>query len=344
MSAPLQAGGHGPERTVAVARNLIEDACANQAACEGVVDAYLDGELGVHLRIRGNVERKVHDHIAVYEALMRNDFEVGGGVDEDAIDKELGNVVRRDDRRGVHDPMPVLPRKLMEQPEAWVPSVVRLYRLDGEPVLLGQFLDAVLAPERLGILEDREFDRLWDEFALKRRIDPERVQSELVGGVVERSSLVVKERPEEPRKLHELFGLDLRLDKPMPCGLPPVAVALNVHGVRARVVEPFAQLTKGFSILIRPVDALPRVVEGVDGSFPDANVYPWREMPDKPKDQQETEQTPKGLTVPVPKRNEFFGNLKKIAKSQGPAPKPQQSGMRGKGSRRPPPHHNTRSK
>jgi hypothetical protein len=32
-----------------------------------------------------------------------------------------------------------------------------------------------------------------------------------------------------------------------------------------------------------------------------------------PKDKPKTEQTPKGLTVPVPKRNEFFGNLKKAA-------------------------------
>ena len=36
-------------------------------------------------------------------------------------------------------------------------------------------------------------------------------------------------------------------------------------------------------------------------------------MQDKPKDQDQTEQTPKGLTVPVPKRDEFFGNLKKVA-------------------------------
>jgi hypothetical protein len=63
-------------------------------------------------------------------------------------------------------------------------------------------------------------------------------------------------------------------------------------------------------------------------------------MGDKRKDQ-ETEQTPKGLTVPVPKRNEFFSNLKKVAKPQAPAPRPQQSGMRGKGSRRPPPHHSS---
>jgi hypothetical protein len=33
-------------------------------------------------------------------------------------------------------------------------------------------------------------------------------------------------------------------------------------------------------------------------------------MPRKPK----TEQTPKGLTVPVPKRREFFANLKQVAK------------------------------
>jgi hypothetical protein len=33
------------------------------------------------------------------------------------------------------------------------------------------------------------------------------------------------------------------------------------------------------------------------------------------KDQQ-TEQTPTGYTVPVPKRHEFFGNLKKAAKPE----------------------------
>jgi hypothetical protein len=32
------------------------------------------------------------------------------------------------------------------------------------------------------------------------------------------------------------------------------------------------------------------------------------------KRQQPTEQTPKGLEVPVPKRSAFFGNLKKVAK------------------------------
>lgn len=42
-------------------------------------------------------------------------------------------------------------------------------------------------------------------------------------------------------------------------------------------------------------------------------------MPKDEKDQQ-TELTPKGYTVPVPKRDEFFGNLKKAAKPDTSAP------------------------
>jgi hypothetical protein len=41
-------------------------------------------------------------------------------------------------------------------------------------------------------------------------------------------------------------------------------------------------------------------------------------MADEQKDQQKTEQTPKGLTVPVPKRDEFIGNLKKAAEPDKP--------------------------
>ncbi len=38
-----------------------------------------------------------------------------------------------------------------------------------------------------------------------------------------------------------------------------------------------------------------------------------------------TERTPKGLEVPIPKRGEFFDNLKKIAK---PEPEPKRSATR----------------
>jgi hypothetical protein len=41
-------------------------------------------------------------------------------------------------------------------------------------------------------------------------------------------------------------------------------------------------------------------------------------MPDQPQEQ--TEQTPKGLTVPVPKREDFFANLKKVAEPDTPKP------------------------
>ncbi len=38
-------------------------------------------------------------------------------------------------------------------------------------------------------------------------------------------------------------------------------------------------------------------------------------MPKKPK----VEHTPRGATVPVPKRGEFFANLKKVAKVSKPS-------------------------
>jgi hypothetical protein len=63
-------------------------------------------------------------------------------------------------------------------------------------------------------------------------------------------------------------------------------------------------------------------------------------MPEDQKDQPQTEQTRTGYTVPAAKRNEFFGRLEKGGKP-APVPRPQQSGMRGKGNRRPPPRHSS---
>ena len=39
----------------------------------------------------------------------------------------------------------------------------------------------------------------------------------------------------------------------------------------------------------------------------------------KPNGQRPTEKTPKGLDVPIPKRGEFFANLKKVAKVRKPS-------------------------
>jgi hypothetical protein len=48
----------------------------------------------------------------------------------------------------------------------------------------------------------------------------------------------------------------------------------------------------------------------------------WSQPQVGSKDQQETEQTPKGLTVPVPRREAFFANLKRVGKPEeaGSAP------------------------
>lgn len=59
-------------------------------------------------------------------------------------------------------------------------------------------------------------------------------------------------------------------------------------------------------------------------------------MPEDEKDQQQTEQTPKGLTVPVPKRDEFFGNLKRATRPD-PSPAPSE----GLPERGPDFHHGT---
>jgi hypothetical protein len=61
-------------------------------------------------------------------------------------------------------------------------------------------------------------------------------------------------------------------------------------------------------------------------------AYPVETMTDDEKVRRKTEQTPKGLTVPVPARETFFDNLKKVAKPQAPPRPPVQS-------RRPPPSH-----
>ena len=43
--------------------------------------------------------------------------------------------------------------------------------------------------------------------------------------------------------------------------------------------------------------------------------YPRSDVADK----KQTEHTPKGLEVPVPKRGDFFANLKKVAKVRKPS-------------------------
>lgn len=59
-------------------------------------------------------------------------------------------------------------------------------------------------------------------------------------------------------------------------------------------------------------------------------------MADEQKDEQQTEQTRTGYTVPVQKRHDFFGNLKKAARPSAPKqprvpPRPNPRGRPTKG-------------
>lgn len=74
-SLDKELGFQGLDDRAYVRSNLAEDARAYQAACQNVVDAYRNGDLGVHARVRisGGGEGEAHDYVAVFEALMRND-------------------------------------------------------------------------------------------------------------------------------------------------------------------------------------------------------------------------------------------------------------------------------
>jgi hypothetical protein len=52
---------------------------------------------------------------------------------------------------------------------------------------------------------------------------------------------------------------------------------------------------------------------------------------DQSKDHSQTEQTPAGRTVPVPKRDEFFANLKRSSRPQAKTPSPSAWNRKGSG-------------
>jgi hypothetical protein len=54
-------------------------------------------------------------------------------------------------------------------------------------------------------------------------------------------------------------------------------------------------------------------------------------MSEDEKDEPQTEQTPTGYTVPVPKRDEFFANLKRSSRPQPKTPSPSAWNRKGSG-------------
>ena len=53
-----------------------------------------------------------------------------------------------------------------------------------------------------------------------------------------------------------------------------------------------------------------------------AGHTPWGEIKHKRDEREQTERTPKGYEVPVPKRGEFFANLEKITKNSSATGRP----------------------
>src|ERR1700689_5488859 len=98
--------------------NLIEDAHANQLGAVNVIDAYRDGDLGVHVRIRVDVgQPEPHDYVAVFKALMRDDLHVRR-LGELPVHEHVVDIFGREDCGRMQDAMAVLPRKLVEHPES----------------------------------------------------------------------------------------------------------------------------------------------------------------------------------------------------------------------------------
>ncbi len=222
--------------------DFVENACATQAACERVVDAYRDGQVGLHVRVCvGRPDGEPQEYVAVFEALMVDDLDVVLR-ERNAVDKHTVKVIHGRDGDRVNDAMAELPVQFVQHPEALIPSVVRLYAFDGVPVLLGKLLYAVLGFEPLAVSENWELDGHRVEFAFQGWVLPDREQRELVRRVVERGAGVTEERSEQPRQLPSLDGLGLWIDGAMEGGFPPVTVYLrNPNVVRARFPEPFAQ-------------------------------------------------------------------------------------------------------
>jgi hypothetical protein len=54
-------------------------------------------------------------------------------------------------------------------------------------------------------------------------------------------------------------------------------------------------------------------------------------MPEDEKDEPQIEQTPTRHTVPVPKRDEFFANLKRSSRPQAKTPSPSAWNRKGSG-------------
>lgn len=241
--------------------DLVEHARAYEAACKGVVDAYRHNDLGLHVRVRCDSGKgEPHDYVAVFEALPWDDFRLGDGV-AGAIDEDVIQIFGRRDGCRVKDSMSVFPSEVVEPYQAVAWSVVRLHLFNEAPMLVGELLYPVLLLEKRLIREDRELDRLRLEVPFQRWVFEDGEQRELIRNVVQRRSRIIEERAKRLGKVGEQLALGGWVDEATEACLPPITLALTPDGIRAFVGELLAERGEGFSIAIRPFEALPRVRE-----------------------------------------------------------------------------------
>ena len=103
--------------------------------------------------------------------------------------------------------------------------------------------------------------------------------AELHGQVVQRSPRVIQKGTKEPREFLEPNGFVGLLDESAVLGFPSSAITLNPYPVRVQIPEVPNPTLKGFTVAIRPFQALPRVSEVVGGAH--KGFLDMSEMPEE---------------------------------------------------------------
>ncbi len=173
-------------------------------------------------------------------------------------------------------PMAVDTRQLVQQPETFALSVVRLYRFEQDPVLVGELLDPVLLSEQIRLTEDRELDGLWFERWERWRVE----QGNLVRHVVKRGLDAVEVGAEESGEAIESFSLGGWIDESAKDRCPFPALHLYPDSVRVRFHERSDLVCKGLSVSIRPAKARVAIGQGVE-SHPLAETNPAKSEPER---------------------------------------------------------------
>jgi hypothetical protein len=230
-----------------------------KTAAKGMVDSYCDQDWGCHVWLKIVSDGKAEQFVAVFEcATVVDDVKIDDRgsrlVGEDAsIRTERVNSYR------VYKSVPVLSRQSMEAPEPLIPSVVRLYRFDSLPVMVGKVLYPVLVPEHLTVIEDGKLNSLRSD--RQSWVLAENEQRYLVRQIVQRTPEVVEHRPDKSGDWVEPLGFHQWIDQAAEDRIPPLTLRLYPRRISVGVSKAVQQTVKGLAIVLRPIKADPGVPE-----------------------------------------------------------------------------------